>query len=334
MSALFRNAQRPLEIPPDEDPVKGQLMHPSVVDFWLQHRKRRWLGHRFWAAFSPFPSGDNKLENPCLYFSNDGKTWLEAAGNPLTANAEGSDGQTWDDNGAPAGGGYNNDPELIYDRASDSLMLYFGGSFGSSAAETLLKWYRISIRGPNSTLVISSPELVYADSSSDLILSPAVVRVSKYDWHAWYCSKRASSGIAALNIWHLRSKNGIFSDCSPEICTNPLPSSWYPWHLEVRRFGHKFWFLIVATKSITAFDGSSNLRFATSTNGRRLIDYSEKQWAVSPSEVPLSWDEAVYRATFVIGEFGATTIWYSGYRKVGRTDVWRTGRTEGRLRTS
>ena len=56
--------------------------HPSVKYF-----PGGWNGYEFWMAVSPYwgPAADSQYENPHIFCSNDGKTWIEPPGidNPL-----------------------------------------------------------------------------------------------------------------------------------------------------------------------------------------------------------------------------------------------------------
>ena len=348
MTTLFQNAESPLEIPFHDENVSGQLMHPSVVDFAAQDQENVgvWCDHRYWAAMSPYPAGNNQYENPCLYFSDDGDRWHEAVSNPLTRNVVSTDGtMRWGEGGAPVGwtanGPYNYDPELVYDRellSTDGhrvggLLVYFGAvaSDATQQPNPILRWYRISVV-PDSrgALMIGPPVPAFTDRSSNLILSPSVVRVSEHEWHAWYCSRRAIKGSITLNIWRVTSSNGLFDCCTPEACSNPLPDRWYPWHLEVRRAGGKYWFLIVATTNRTSFHDPGNLRLAMSSDGLHLVDYTDA-WALSPA-APAAWDSTtIYRAAFAIDSADKINIWYSAARRVDDKPIWRIGKTTGEI---
>ncbi len=63
----------------------GQVVHPSVIDFWFEFGLPSWGGYRFWMGITPYPDGDNVYENPSLLVSQDGLLWVFPPGikNPL-----------------------------------------------------------------------------------------------------------------------------------------------------------------------------------------------------------------------------------------------------------
>lgn len=86
----------------------GQAVHPDVVWF-----ARPWHGWEYWMAFTPFPSGKERFENPSIVVSHDGMQWQVPPGlfNPLAR--------------SPGRDDYNSDPDLSYDAAHDRLLLIY-----------------------------------------------------------------------------------------------------------------------------------------------------------------------------------------------------------------
>lgn len=57
----------------------GQLTHPGVRYF-----PDGWCGHKYWMVATPYPNSAIELENPCVWYSDDGYTWsAEGIPNPL-----------------------------------------------------------------------------------------------------------------------------------------------------------------------------------------------------------------------------------------------------------
>ena len=56
------------------------FVHPAVLNIGEQ-----WNGHQYWMAITPYPSGNDDFENPCIYASNDGIVWVVPNGltNPI-----------------------------------------------------------------------------------------------------------------------------------------------------------------------------------------------------------------------------------------------------------
>ena len=86
----------------------GQAVHPDVLWF-----PQPWHGWEYWMAFTPYPQGQERFENPSIVVSHDGVRWEVPAGlsNPLVGSLR-----------KPA---YNSDPDLSYDAAHDRLVLIY-----------------------------------------------------------------------------------------------------------------------------------------------------------------------------------------------------------------
>lgn len=44
----------------------GQVVHPSLIDFWLEFGLPSWGGYRFWMAITPYPFGNNQYKNQTM----------------------------------------------------------------------------------------------------------------------------------------------------------------------------------------------------------------------------------------------------------------------------
>lgn len=89
----------------------GETIHPGVYDFG---RGNKWNGYRFWMANTPYPNNDVTLENPSIFASQDGQTWVVPAGvtNPIY-DYPSPDGALW------------SDTDLIYDPVGNRLVLTY-----------------------------------------------------------------------------------------------------------------------------------------------------------------------------------------------------------------
>ena len=74
----------------------GETIHPDIVYF-----PDGWHGYKFWMVNTPYPNNDGALENPSIWCSNDGSSWVIPDGltNPIVAK--------------PASG-VNTDPCIMY----------------------------------------------------------------------------------------------------------------------------------------------------------------------------------------------------------------------------
>lgn len=80
-------------------------IHPSCLYF-----HDGWNGHNFWFVFTPYKDMNDKIENPCIYYSDDGTNFLPVpTANPL------------DDISLPKEQEYNSDPELVYNSDSNRI---------------------------------------------------------------------------------------------------------------------------------------------------------------------------------------------------------------------
>ena len=110
---LLPNAQEPLIIPTYDG--SGQVVHPSVIDFLNEYGIEAWSGYRYWMVLTPYPDSQEQFENPSLYASHDGFTWVvpRNISNPLiTASHVGNKGFLFD-------------PDMIYNPDSGQLWIYF-----------------------------------------------------------------------------------------------------------------------------------------------------------------------------------------------------------------
>ena len=87
--------------------ASGQAVHPDVV-----YVAGGFAGHRYWLAATPYTASNSDLENPCIWYSDDGLTWSVPTGltNPIVPKPT---------------SGYNADPALVYDEQANQLRVYW-----------------------------------------------------------------------------------------------------------------------------------------------------------------------------------------------------------------
>jgi PKD repeat protein len=87
----------------------GQFVHPSIY-----YNESGLFGHKYWLAATPYEGANSTLENPCLYYSDDGMTWFTPRGvtNPI-------------DPAIGVAAEYNSDPEILYNPSTNKLMIYY-----------------------------------------------------------------------------------------------------------------------------------------------------------------------------------------------------------------
>lgn len=96
------NNYRELVLPNPYPQQANAPVHPSVLYF-----EDGWQGFKYWMAFTPYPGYNSAYENPSVIASNDLKTFVEPAPNPIIP---------------PPSGGYNADCHLFM--APDNSRMY------------------------------------------------------------------------------------------------------------------------------------------------------------------------------------------------------------------
>ena len=102
---IFANAPHPLPISTYDG--SGQCVHPDVLAL-----AQPFAGYRYWLAMTPYPGGNDAVENPSIRVSHDGRSWhpLDGAPDPVVS--------------APDDPDYHHaDPDLVVD--GDTLFLYY-----------------------------------------------------------------------------------------------------------------------------------------------------------------------------------------------------------------
>ena len=72
-----------------------QNTHPAVLDMEQELGAGQvWNGYRYWMAITPYPGSVAATENPCIFASSDGTTWVVPSGvtNPVVPYPGGENG--------------------------------------------------------------------------------------------------------------------------------------------------------------------------------------------------------------------------------------------------
>jgi hypothetical protein len=265
----------------------GQAEHPDIVYF-----PAGWHGYKYWMAFTPYPFGNNRRENPSIVVSNDGTVWLVPPGltNPLVP--------------APACD-HNSDPDLVYHPETDELYLYYTEQQRSPYCGALNDNHLRLLKSRDG-VHWSRPQTVISWDlgKNPLYLSPGVVyRGGSFElWIA-----------GAGGVVHATSSDGVNWSALEPVHINATP-----WHLDVHYIEGRspYWMLFVDSPL-----AGSKLKLATSKDGLNWEVYPE------PLLVPgLGWDdERIYRATFLYGDDGRFRVWYSARSRLGQ---WHVGYAE------
>lgn len=167
-----------------------------------------WNGHRYWMAFTPFPS--EPRENPSVVASNNGITWVVPNGlaNPVISRAE-SQADGYD---------YNSDTELIFD--GSTLVMFYRPAGGAVAGEAVY-----SVESTNGVTWTNKQQLISNPAGGGLkLLSPAVVREADSTWMMWTVDDDNQQVLR-------RTSADRLTWSAPSVCT--IPALRRPWHLTV-----------------------------------------------------------------------------------------------------
>lgn len=133
---------------------KDQPIHPKVLYF-----PELFGGHKFWMAYTPYPNGADREENPCIAYSNDMVTWITPEGvtNPLDVPAN-------------TGDSYLSDTHLVYNTDTKMLEIWYRGA---GSVETIYRrrssdgvtWgdREVMFRGSSGLSSYLSPAIIYED---------------------------------------------------------------------------------------------------------------------------------------------------------------------------
>ena len=316
--ALITNASIACITPTDVNSL-GTAIHPTVIDFLIEHKMESWGGYRYWMAMTPWPNSNDGYEYPNVLGSNDGQTWEIPSGiiNPIETNAQ---------YGTSGTGMFQPDPDILYDPDENCIRVYWQASNGdaNTVGTWLKKIYSNHSIGEKIRVVTGT-----IDQDGTGYISCATVRESANKWHQWVVRPfDAGAGNNSKIYYRFSTSGDSFSDgveCNTEILSK---YSRYPWHISAKynKWEERFEFLINDLQNsnyglIKIFYGQAVLDNPTNINCP-LNDY-----AIEPS---LSgWDKGLYRATFVI-ERGENNyvyhVWYSGL-----DTQWHVGKTSGQL---
>ena len=257
-----------------------QAIHPSVVDMGSA-----WHGYRYWMAYTPYTNGNNQTELPSIVASNDKRTWVVPTGgaNPLQR--------------APGAGNHYDDPDLVYDPASDRLFLYFIYTYGNGTSPCG------DVAASCFFLQTSSDGVTWSAKTKVLnigaYLSPAIVRRAANDWWLFYVDQ----GQTPYKIVARRSKDGR-SWGSALTMTDRWTSGFMPWHMEVRWNAGKSRFEMLSYDTYTTNLGGSVgfIRAYVSGNGT--------SWTYSDASGGSLVDWIAYRPGFISNGDGTIDLWY------------------------
>jgi hypothetical protein len=260
------------EIPLTTYDGSGETIHPSVLDLGSA-----WNGYRYWMANTPYPGNNDDYENPSIWASNDGVTWVVPAGltNPVVP--------------MPATL-YNADAELYFE--SGTMYMIW-----RDASDSKIKQLR-STNGITWTNLTT----LFTWSISVECVSPALIKIgAKY-----YMYGQSAQSIGFIVRYSSNTIDGTYAN--PEYIVTNVVSGKVWWHLGIRYLNGAYW--IAACEA--PFGGiPNNIYLFKSTDG---INFTRSlNPIVSNNDATFLPDfHSVYRPT--IATIGSDVYMYYGRR--------------------
>lgn len=277
-----KNAKKYLDL--GEGPFYNQGVHPDVLK--LKDKEGKDI---YWMAFTPYPFGRDKYENPFVVKSEDGLKFRKPRGvkNPLVP--------TPDDYKE---GGHLSDTDMVYENGK--FMLYY--VYNKKEAIGGTKFYLIDSKDG---IKWSKPQVVYDTREG---YSPAIVRDDK-EFKMWHIESEGNMVMSHSNDGY---KWTTFTKCNINM------GDWLPWHINVDKTDEGYEGLVCARNPKL---GTRALFYMKSKDGLN--------WKVSEKPILFpsknGWDsEEIYRSSF-IKEKDKYRIWYSAR---GSFYKWHIGYTE------
>lgn len=271
----------------------GQTSHPSVVDFGAGNT---WNGYRYWMANTPLPNTSSQYENPSIWASEDGLTWIVPDGltNPI------------DPTPANYPLSWNADTELIFNDDTNELWCYWKTHGGTTNHINYSK-------SSNGVTWSAKATVINHDGAYGDLVSPTVTKVGA-EWKLWAFNQNN-------NTIDLYTGSDGLSWTFSRACYLIRRPVGMPWHLTVRKQG-SLYIMLVSTTTHDATPGidSNNIYLAYSSDGK-IFFYQTNKFMTRPSS---GWSNlALYRPTFT---YDGTTfhVWYAA---VSGNDVWGLGYT-------
>lgn len=274
------NSKNKLEI---ETPYgDNEAYHPKVLNF-----KEPWNGYKYWMSYTPYPTGDDSKENPCIAVSNDLVNWKSPTekNEPLDVPYKNVDKKI-----------YNSDSHIVYNEDLDRLECYW--RMVDDEKNQALIYRRYTTDGIN----WSKKEIsVMSDDRTKLdYVSPAIL----YDngiYRMWFENKNNT-------FCYCESKDALKWSEPKELKLNYGKEKVHLWHLDIIKNNGKYEMISVAYTS-WKHRNEMCLYYSSSTDG---FNWSENKKILSPTSGTKHWDnKGIYRSTFIY-ENGKYCVFYGG----------------------
>jgi hypothetical protein len=261
----------------------GQTCHPSVINIGSV-----WHGYQYWMANTPFPNGNSDYENPSIWASNDGDTWVVPSGltNPIVPKPVGS---------------FNADTDIFYDSDTDKLYVVWKPDIG-----------QIKIISSSDGIIWGDIKTVITTVSGEHeLVSPSLIKIgNKYYIYYFTYNTVVTDNPRILRV-SCDNIDGIYSN--RETISLPVETGYIWWHFDITYLDGYYW--ISALKTLSSQNGPE-LYIMRSSDG---INFTKSNYPTyntySAKSVELGLVLA-YRPSLVkIGE--QPYLYFGSYSEVG-----------------
>lgn len=245
-----------------------QNIHPKVISF-----ENKWNGFKYWMAYTPYPNGSTKDENPCIAVSNDLFIgWVTPVGltNPLDLTPT---------------VGYNSDTHLVYREDTNTMEIWWRHFDDTTNTPRLYR--RTSTDGINWTAKEQITNLMPLQDT--YLLSPTIIfEDGKYKM--WYCGGQINyleSNGDTVHSWGNTTKKSINFSTLNVIA----------WHLDVIKTDLGYEYLIQGYINGVGDNNSTDLYYVlekndgTFTSLKKILSRSSNTQAIDY--------RSIYRSSFI-----------------------------------
>lgn len=262
----------------------NQIVHPKVLYF-----PKKFGGHRYWMAYTPYPWANDVYENPCIAYSDDGYEWTNIPGNPL------------DD---PKGDGYNSDTHLVYVEDTNTLEVWYRyvGNYDNEVVDEII-YRQTSTDGVNWT----EKEVVITNASGDYVqyLSPAIIHDGE-KYKMWV----VNGGNKTIYYYETTDLSSFNEIRTIDISFTDAEELYLPWHIDVIEDNGQIVLLCMAKSTASTVEEQSWTLFMSTSTDNEIFS--------TPTVViqgnPYGWDEKLYRSS-IVNVDGEYRIYYSAQNR-------------------
>lgn len=215
----------------------NETIHPSVIDCGAD-----WNGYRYWMANTPYPLANSDLENPSIWASADGATWVVPTGvtNPIIAKPI---------------GGYNSDADLYFENGT-LYMIYKEGVSGT---------YRIKLVSSTDGVNWSAPKIILpllTGESQDI--SPTLIKIGTTYYLYYVCQK--TNGQFDVRRASCLTIDGTYSNA--QTISAPTETGLIWWHMHIIQYNGAYY---ISALSSTAPNPNERVYILKSTDGVNFV---------------------------------------------------------------